>query len=94
MDKALPTGQAYLTDSAEVNTYIIKFTLDNPVAESNMVQNSQKNDGRLDCIALKNHYEGVGVHAIEIVKADKIIQDLFYSGEKTHTCDGTNLKDN
>ena len=47
-----------------------------------MVQNSQKNDGRLDFIALKNHYEGVGVHAIDIVKSDKIVQYLFYSGEK------------
>ena len=37
---------------------------------------------RLDFIALNNYYEGVGVHAIDIVKADNIIQDLFYSGKK------------
>ena len=47
-----------------------------------MLKNAQKNNGRLDFIALKNHYEGVGVHAVEIVKADKILQDLLYSGEK------------
>ena len=47
-----------------------------------MVQNDQKNDGRLDLIALKIHYKGVGVHAIDIVKSDNIIQDLFYSREK------------
>ena len=50
--------------------------------EANMIQNAHKNNGRLDFIALKNHYEGVGVHAIDIVKADNIIQDLLYSGEK------------
>ena len=55
-----------------------------------MVHNAQKNDGRLDLIALKNHYEGVSVHAIDIFKAYKIIQDLFYSDIKSHTCGGMN----
>ena len=82
MDKAPLTVQAYLTDAAELHTNIIKFTSGNPVAEANMVHNAQKNDGRLNFIALKNHYEGVGVHAIDIVKSDNIIQDLFYSDEK------------
>ena len=36
----------------------------------------------MDFIALKNHYKGVGVHAIDIVKDDNIIQNLFYSGKK------------
>ena len=52
------------------------------MAESKMIQNAQKNYGKLYFIAPKNHYEGGGVHAIDIVKANKIIQDLFYSGEK------------
>ena len=82
MYKAPRNGQAYLINAEEVHTYIIKFTSGNPVSEANMVQNYQKNDGRLDFIELKNNYEGVGVHAIEIVKADKILQDLLYSGEK------------
>ena len=47
-----------------------------------MVQNFQENDGRLYFITLKNNFEGVGEHAVEIVKADKILQYLFYSGEK------------
>ena len=82
VDKSHLTRQAYLTDAEEVHTYIIKFTSGNTVAESKMAQNSQNNDGRLDIIALKNHHEGLGVHAIDIVKADDIIQDLFYSGDK------------
>ena len=90
MNKAPLTGQAYLTYAAEVHTYIIKFTSGNPVAEAKMVYNSQKNGGILDFIALKNHYEGVSVHAIEIFKAYKIIQYLFYSDIKSHTCGGMN----
>ena len=82
VDKAPLTGKASFIDSAEVHTYIIKFTSGNSVAEAKMVHNSQKNDGRLDFIALKNHYEVVSVHDIDIVKSDKIIQYLFYSGKK------------
>ena len=59
-----------------------------------MVQNTQKNDRILNTIALKNHDEIVDVHAIEIVKSDHIIQDLFYSGDKNHTFGGINSKDN
>ena len=71
-----------MTDAAELHTYIIKFILVNPVTEAKMVHNDQKNNRRLDFIALKYHYEGVGDHSVDIVKADKILQDLFYSGEK------------
>ena len=52
------------------------------MAEAKLIQNTYKNDFLLDFIALKKHYEGVGVRAIDILKADKIIQYLFYSGEK------------
>ena len=52
------------------------------MAEAKMVHNDQKNYGRLNFFALKNHYEVVGVHTKDIVKSDKIIQDLFYSGDK------------
>ena len=47
-----------------------------------MVQNFQENDGRLYFITLKNHYEEFGIHAVKHFEADKILQDLFYSGEK------------
>ena len=93
VDKAPLTGQSYLTDAAEVHMYIIKFTSENPVVEAKMLQIAQKNDGRLDFIALNNHYEGVGVHAVEMVKYDKILQDYSIQVRKSHTCGGTNSKD-
>ena len=40
VDKAPLTGQAYLTDAAEVHTYIIKFTSVNPVTDAKMLQNA------------------------------------------------------
>ena len=52
------------------------------MAEAKIVHNAQKNYGRLDLIALKNHYKGLFVHAIDIVKDYNNIQDLFYSGDK------------
>ena len=82
VDKAPLLGQSYQTDSAEVHTYIVKFTSGNPVEEEKLIPHANMNNGRLDFMALRNHYEGIGVHAINIVQADKILQDLFYGGEK------------
>ena len=33
-------------------------------------------------MALKERYEGVGIHAFDIIEVEAIIIDLFYSGEK------------
>ena len=52
------------------------------VAEAKLALHVDQKNGRSDINALKNHYEGVGVHAINFVKADKVLNDLFYSGEK------------
>ena len=82
VDRAPLTGQSYQTDAAEVHTYIVKFTSGNPLAEAKLVLHAQDNNGRLVFIALNNHYKGVGFHAMNIVQADKVLQDLFYAGEK------------
>ena len=82
MDKASLTGQAYKTDAAEVHTYIVNFTSENPEAEAKLVPHAQQNNGSIDFIALKNHYKGVRVHAINIIQADKVHQDILYVVEK------------
>ena len=56
-----------MTYAAEVHTYIIKLTSGNPVSEAKMIHNAHKNDGILDFIALKNHYEGVGMDAYSFI---------------------------
>jgi hypothetical protein len=41
-----------------------------------------QNNGRLDFIALKDHYEGVGLHALDITKAESVLSNLHYGGKK------------
>ena len=47
-----------------------------------MVAHAAENNVVLDFMALKDPYEGVGVHALNMVQADKVLNGFFYSGEK------------
>ena len=47
-----------------------------------MVAHVEENNGRPDFIVLNDHYEGVGVHVVNVVQADKALSDFSYSGEK------------
>ena len=60
-------GEAFEFDSAEVHTYIVKFMSGNKTAESKIQSHTQTNNGREDYISLKNHYEVVGVNAVDIL---------------------------
>jgi len=75
-------GEAFNVDAAEVHTYLVNFMSGNNVAEVKMLSNAHRTNGRLDFKALREHYEGVGVHSINIVKAEDTIRNLFYAGEK------------
>ena len=75
------TGDAFRKDAAEAHTYITKCISGNSTAESKILSNTAQNNGRLDCISLKNHYEGIGVNSVDILKAEHTLESLFYSGE-------------
>lgn len=75
-------GEAFVTDSSEVHTYLVNFITGNSTAESKVQPLAAHKNGRLDFIALKDHYEGIGVNAIDVLRADKILDSLFYAGEK------------
>lgn len=75
-------GAAFEVDSAEVHTYLVKFISGNNTAESKIQSNDHHSNGRLDYIALKEHYEGVGVNAKDILRADSVLEKLTYTGEK------------
>jgi hypothetical protein len=75
-------GEAFAIDSTGVHTYIVNFVAGNETAEAKLQAHEGQNDGRLDCIALCDHYKGVGVHALDITKAEVILTSLFYAGEK------------
>ena len=82
VDKVPLVEHAFTTDAAEVHTYIVRFTSGSTVAEKNMVAHAAESNGSLDFMALKDYYEGVGVHAVNTMQADKVLNGLFYSGEK------------
>ena len=75
-------GPAFHADMAEVHTYITKYIAGNATAEAKIQVHAGDNNGRLDFAALRDHYEGVGINSVDILKADTALESLFYSGEK------------
>ena len=63
-------GEAFTIDAADVHTFIVNFISGNETAEAKIQAYEGQNNGRLDFIALKEHYEGVGLHALDIMKAE------------------------
>jgi hypothetical protein len=82
IENAPLTGEAFTRDAAEVHTYIVNFIAGNTTAESKILAYNDQRNGRLDYIALKDHYEGVGINAVDALGADKALENLFYAGEK------------
>lgn len=75
-------GGSYEVDNLEVHTYITHFIAGNAVAEAKITAHGQQNDGRADFIALRDHFEGIGINAHEITRAQRTLTGLYYSGEK------------
>lgn len=74
--------EASTINAAEVHTYLVNFTSGNQVAESRMQVHQAQRYSRLDFIALKEYYKGVGINAADVIHTEKILETLFYSGEK------------
>jgi hypothetical protein len=75
-------GEAYVIDSSQVYTFLASFVVGNPQAETKIQSINDTSDGRTAFLSLLHHYEGVGVYALDVAQAEKIISSLFYSGEK------------
>ena len=52
------------------------------MAEQKVLPFKDDNNGRLDYIALRDFYEGVGTNARATLSAEANLQDMFYAGEK------------
>ena len=50
------------------------------VAEAKMVVHAAENNGCIEFMELKDQYDGVGVHTVNLVHDDKLLK-LFFSGE-------------
>ena len=57
-----------------------------------MAAHAEEISGRLDFMDLKDHYIGVGLHAVNGVQADKVLNNFFIKAKRNHTFDGTNLR--
>jgi hypothetical protein len=75
-------GDSYAIDTVQVHTFLVNFVSGNDTAEAKMQGLQRPNDGRDAFKRLVEHYEGVGIHAIDIREADEVIKNLFYAGEK------------
>jgi hypothetical protein len=76
------SGNAYAIDAVQVHTFLLNFVTGNDTAEAKIQGLSRPNDGREAFKRLTEHYEGVGIHAIDIREADEVLKTLFYGGEK------------
>ncbi|KAI2503244.1 hypothetical protein MHU86_11181 [Fragilaria crotonensis] len=75
-------GDAYAIDTVQVHTFLVNFVAGNDTAEAKIQGLAKPNDGREAFKRLVEHYEGVGIHAVDIREADEVIKSLFYSGER------------
>ena len=76
------SGADFLTDKRAVHTKLVALIATNPEAEVLIKLNEIDADGRKDWDELKLHYEGSGMHAIELKEAEKTLHNLVYQGEK------------
>jgi hypothetical protein len=82
VDMAPLNGDAYAIDTVQAHTFLVNFVAGNDTAEANIQGLVKPNDGREAFRCLVDHYEGVGIHAVDVREADKVIKNLFYAGEK------------
>ena len=84
-------GDSYAIDTVQVHTFLLNFVSGNDTAEAKMQGLLRPNDGREAFKRLVEHYEGVGIHAVDIREADEVLRSLFYGGEKP-ICGGQSLR--
>ena len=82
VDQAELAGSSFQIDATKVHTFLMRFISDNPVAEQKVLPYKDQANGRVDFIALRDYYEGVGANSRAILAAEQDISDLFYLGEK------------
>ena len=86
------TDPTFIINAAEVHTYIVSFTAGNLTAEAKMKLHANNNNGRLSFKALLEHYKGVGMNSIDILRADSILEICTIKARKIHTCGGSSSR--
>ena len=79
------TGSSYKIDSTKVHAFIQTRIMGNEEAEATIKPHEHAHDGRKDWKALKEHYEGSGIFAKDIIQAENDLASMIYTGEKRPT---------
>ena len=82
VNMALLGGSTYINDNQKVFVLLNKFIVGNDRAEAAVKALNTRTDGRMVYFAIKKHFEGEGMMQLKVQKAEAIIKNLFYSGEK------------
>jgi hypothetical protein len=69
-------GKSYAIDTAPVHTFLVNFVSGYDTAEAKIQGLMHPNDGREAFKRLVDHYEGNGIHAINIHEADEVMKNL------------------
>eukprot|EP00980_Cylindrotheca_fusiformis_P021541 scaffold8394_cov85-Cylindrotheca_fusiformis.AAC.1 len=76
-------GEAFNADNQTVYILLLSFMNENSEAESIIrTVSGDRQEGRAAYYALCEKYEGVGMLATDVIEAERIIENLFYSGER------------
>ena len=75
-------GEAYGLDSVRVANVIQSLIVGNTQAEAKIQTLAANADGRAMFKALDEHYLGVGAFAMETTAAEKVIDTIYYNGER------------
>ena len=85
-------GDASAIDTVQVHTFLVNFVAGNDTAEAKIQGLAKPNDGREAFRRLVEHYEGVGIHAVDIREADEVIKISSMLARNPLICGGPNLK--
>ena len=87
-------GNSFAIGTVQVHSFLVDFISGNDTAEAKIQGLQGQND---ECEAFKHlveHYEGVGIHAVDIWEADKVIEVSSMPERNLHIRGGRNSKSN
>ena len=86
-------GDAFNQDTNRVYTLLLTFITEYPECET-LIRTATESNGRVAYQALATRFEGTGALAIDLVAAESVIENLYYSGEKPPQMDWTTFEKN
>ena len=82
VNKAALTGIFFSSDASNVYSYLVLLIYEKSATEQKIIPYKSRYGGRVNFIALKEYYEGVGANDKSTLTDERDIQDLFYSRKK------------